>query len=107
MTLTSGNLKDCEIQGGGTLQKKGEKYWQDLSDYYMKEASDKAWDARRCHRNPVDEVVSRIFVHNYSKVTFSILSFSVAAGARTSTTSPALWSIRAWPIGDFRDIFPA
>lgn len=45
MTLTSGNLRDCMPAGESSLQEKGEKYWQDLADYYMKEASDKAWDA--------------------------------------------------------------
>lgn len=40
MTLTSCDLKDSDK----SLQKKGEQYWLDLSDYYMKEASDIAWD---------------------------------------------------------------
>ena len=45
MTLTSGNLRNCMPAGEKSLQEKGEEYWQDLTDYYMKEASDKAWDA--------------------------------------------------------------
>ena len=37
----------------------------------------------------------------------SILSSIVPAGAFTSTVSPALWPIRACPIGDFMEILPS
>lgn len=45
MSLFSGDLKDCKVPGCEDLCAEGDKYWQDLSAFYMKEAADKAWDA--------------------------------------------------------------
>ena len=38
---------------------------------------------------------------------FSIRSFSMPAGTRTSTTSPTFLFRRAWAMGDLMDIFPS
>ena len=43
MTVTSGDLKDCSVPGCADLPAEGERYWNDLSAYYMKTAADKAW----------------------------------------------------------------
>ena len=45
MTLHSGDLKDCKVPGCADLVAEGNRYWNDLSAFYMKEAADKAWDS--------------------------------------------------------------
>ena len=45
MTVVSGDLKNCRIPGCADLLSEGDKYWRNLSAYYMKTAADKAWDA--------------------------------------------------------------
>lgn len=43
MTVISKDLKKCQIPECANLVSEGDKYWQNLSQYYMKEAADKAW----------------------------------------------------------------
>ena len=45
MTIVSGDLQNCHIPVCDDLQKEGDKYWRNLSAYYMKTAAEKAWDA--------------------------------------------------------------
>lgn len=45
LSLWSENLKKCWIPGVDNLEAKGDKYWHDLSAYYMKTAANEAWNA--------------------------------------------------------------
>ena len=45
LTLWSENLKKCQIPGVANLEAEGDKYWHDLSAYYMKTAANEAWGA--------------------------------------------------------------
>ncbi len=43
LTLWSENLKRCWVPRVANLEAKGDRYWHELSAYYMKTAADKAW----------------------------------------------------------------
>lgn len=44
MTIVTKDLKDCPVPGCADLPAEGDRYWHDLSAYYMKTAADTAWD---------------------------------------------------------------
>ncbi len=44
LSLWSENLKNCRIPGVANLEAEGDRYWHELSTYYMKTAADKAWE---------------------------------------------------------------
>lgn len=45
MSLTTEDLKNTPISSGVNLVTEGDKYWRELTAYYMNEATDKTWKA--------------------------------------------------------------